>query len=185
MALGLSRGAGVEGRRKQCIGPPGGATPTPAAERTAELDAAFARHSLERDALQAAFVFVGSAAIAGMNALIDFIYGTTETLGLNAFLSGRLVGTTARIDVERMQAVANIMAGVTCAALLLVRLQRHGCYSRTFWWSSRSVLVRFSNQVLCAVLVLSSAAVLIERAPGPMRLGRASCFCLPAQQCCR
>ena len=71
MALGLSRGAGVMKGGAEAIASvlrEARAVLDPlAAERTAELDAAFARHSLERDALQAAFVFVGSAAIAGTN----------------------------------------------------------------------------------------------------------------------
>ena len=186
MALGLSRGAGVMKGGAEAIASvlrEARAFLDPlAAERTAELDAAFARHSLERDALQAAFVFVGSAAIAGMNALIDFIYGTTETLGLNAFLSvGCLVSAylTARIEsVERMQAVANIMAGVTCAALLLTKFQLPSAdwfiyYADILVVIALCLLVptSFRIKVLCAVLVLSSAAVLIERAPWPDAIG--------------
>lgn len=152
------------------------------AVRSAELDAAFAEHSLRRDALQAAFVFLGCAAIAGLNALIDFVFGMPETLTLNLFLClAFLVGAylTARIgSVGRMRAVANAMAGTACSALVLTKFQLSGA-DWFIYFADILVVVAlcslvptsFRVKLTCALLVLGSAALVVERASWPAAVG--------------
>ena len=153
-----------------------------AGERSAELDAAFAEHSLRRDALQAAFVFLGSAVIAGLNALIDFVFDMPETLTLNlflclAFMAGAYL--TAHIEtVERMRDVANAMAGMACVALVLTKFRLSGA-DWFIYFADILVIVAlcslvptsFRVKLACALLVLGSAAVLLERAPWPDAVG--------------